>query len=200
MRLLLFFTVFNLPLIAQTNCDSLEINCCNFQLLGNDTISLSAQNNAQNEIFDYPGFLILANNGDTIAKETVNYFGIGSGEQTHYLLLQNSISAPFSGTLQLHGLFYDTLYCEFPLMISSLTIEEQSNQIKIHPNPVVNQLIIEGVSTSNYTIFNLSGEKVKNGVFQNSTINLNELPSGSYIIELTDDFIVFRNKLKFLKL
>ena len=89
MRLLLFFTVFNLPLIAQTNCDSLEINCCDFQLLGNDTISLSAQNNAQNEIFDYPGFLILANNGDTIAKETVNYFGIGSGEQTHYLLLQN---------------------------------------------------------------------------------------------------------------
>lgn len=199
-KLLFFFTVFNLPLIAQTNCDSLEINCCNFQLLSNDTISLQVQNSALQEIFDYPGFLILAENGDTIAKETVNFFGIGFGWQTHYLAVQNLISVPFSGTLQLHGLFYDTMYCEFPLMISSLSLDEQTSEISVHPNPAVNQLTIDGVTSSNYAIFNLSGEKVKSGIFQNSTIDLNELPSGGYIIEFTDDFIVFRNKLKFLKL
>lgn len=198
--LLLFFTVFTFSLQAQTNCDSLEIDCCNFQLLGNDTISLQVQNSSLEEIFDYPGFLILSENGDTIAKETVNYFGIGFGWQTHYLAVQNSISVPFSGTLQLHGLFYDTLYCEFPLEISSLSLEEQTYEISVHPNPVVNQLTIEGVTTSDYTIYNLSGENVKSGTFQNSTIDLNELPAGSYIIEFTDDFIVLRNKLKFLKL
>jgi len=77
------FTTFNS--VSQTASDSLIIDCCNYDLIGNHAIPLAVSNTNVSEIFDYPGFILVADNGDTSARETVNYFGIGWGSQTHYL-------------------------------------------------------------------------------------------------------------------
>lgn len=198
--LLLFFFGVSTCLTAQTNCDSLIINCCDYGLIGNDTITLQVQNTATQEIFDYPGFVILDQAGDTIAKETVNYFGIGSGGfQTHTLGLMAPLVVPFQGTLQLHGLFYDTLYCEFPLMINSLRIEEITANVSMHPNPVHDILFIDGIESGNYRVYSLAGELVEYDVFQNQTISIATLKAGIYMVEIEDDSSGQITRAKILK-
>jgi hypothetical protein len=46
--------------------------------------------NLSDDIFSYPGFVLYNTVGDTIAKETVNYFGIGWNYQSHDLVLYES--------------------------------------------------------------------------------------------------------------
>lgn len=118
-------------------CDSVYIDCCNFDLTEN-TITLTAENQSS-VLFSYPGFVILDASNDTIAKETVNYFGIGPFPQLHVLEIIKSPELPFTGTLELHSLFYDILNCVFEITIpdTALTTEQttQHDQIWIFPNP-----------------------------------------------------------------
>lgn len=201
MKLLLFcFLSVSISLSAQTNCDSLIINCCDYSLIGNDTITLQVQNTATQEIFDYPGFVILDQAGDTIAKETVNYFGIGGGGfQTHTLNLMAPLVVPFQGTLQLHGLFYDTLYCEFPLIINSLSLEKMANSLSTYPNPVHDKLFVDGIESGSYRLYSLTGELVGYDSFQKQGISLATLKAGMYVIEVEDNANGQITRVKILK-
>lgn len=198
--LLIIFIAVSTSLSAQTNCDSLIINCCDYALIGNDTITLQVQNTATQEIFDYPGFVILNQSGDTIAKEIVNYFGIGGGGfQTHFLNVMAPLVVPFQGTLQLHGLFYDTLYCEFPLMINSLGIETVSQELTVYPNPVHDKLFLDGIESGNFTVYSLAGELIKKNTFQNKSISFADFEDGMYILEIHDDSNKLMQRIKLLK-
>ena len=88
---------------AQTSnnyCDSIIIHSCQPNATGEQIEVI-----VSNQIMSYPGFVILSENGDTIALEEVNYFGIGL-DQLHILNVINPPNLPMSITLELHTLFY----------------------------------------------------------------------------------------------
>lgn len=62
------------------------------------------------------------------------------------------------------------------------------NQTAIFPNPVKNVLNIQSKESGdyNYKIINIAGQVVSNGKSADRKINVNQLSTGNYIIELTD--------------
>ena len=58
------------------SCDSVQISNVIYTPDSLNQISLMASN-ANLDIISYPGFVLLNDIGDTMAKEVVNYFGIG---------------------------------------------------------------------------------------------------------------------------
>ncbi|MES2800718.1 MAG: T9SS type A sorting domain-containing protein [Bacteroidota bacterium] len=180
---------------TQTNCDSLVINCCDASLLAEDTLMLTAHNDATMEIFSYPGFRLIDGSSTIVAEETVNYFGIGFSDQTHYLDVLQPISLPFTGTLELWGGFYDTLYCTFNLTISTSGMLEFKNEIQMYPNPTNDFIFIEGVNEGEFQLTTMDGKVIRT-VNANQSVNIQDLPSGSYFLVPTSGPL---NPTKFIK-
>jgi hypothetical protein len=70
---------------------------------------------------------------------------------------------------------------------SSTPVHEISkNEIKVFPNPVINDLnLLNASDQSAYKIYNLQGKLVKEGLFfKNTKINVHNLKSGLYILEM----------------
>ncbi len=108
--------VFSISVIGQTACNSLDFVSIKYNPFTDTSIVVHVQNSGS-EIFSYPGFVILDATGDTLAKEQVNYFGIGQ-ESVHTLAVRPGVHNPsedFLGELQLFAGFYDTLWCQWPL-------------------------------------------------------------------------------------
>lgn len=102
---------------AQTECDSVDVLSVQYSPFTDTLIIVEVTNENQNEIFSYPGFVLLNDDNDTVAVETVNYFGIGS-ESIHTLEVRPGVQNPqenFIGTLKLYSGFYDTFECEWAL-------------------------------------------------------------------------------------
>lgn len=96
-------------------CDSLVIVSIEYSAFNDTVIELTVSNNSS-VLFDYPGFILFDSNGDTLAMETVNYFGIGQGPQVHVLAIRPSATLPtgsFNGTLELWTGFYVDHPCTF---------------------------------------------------------------------------------------
>lgn len=163
------------PIILQAQnvpaCDSLSVNCCTFNINGNNTISLQASNYSTN-IFPYPGFILFSENMDTVAMETVFYFGIGPNWQPHTLELKNEILLPFEGYIELHTGFFSSLACTFPITINDTNTVKIANhkpeyQINLFPNPskgFVNIVFPNKASiiTNTIKVFNQAGTEVYN--------------------------------------
>ncbi|HPE54860.1 MAG TPA: T9SS type A sorting domain-containing protein [Bacteroidales bacterium] len=207
-QLLLLLALLPITLFAQNMpaCDSLLIECCDFNLTENSMI-ITAENQSS-VLFDYPGFVILDANEDTIASETVNYFGIGWGPQQHTLSIYNAPELPFSGTLKLYTWFYESLSCTFDIIIPDTTLNNTSshnkNDINIYPNPCNDQLWIswddETDAPLQLSILNMNGQVVKEikGVYSEAkvlNIDLTELKAVIYFISIET-----RNKSYFRKL
>lgn len=119
MKQLFAFSLFLISTFAnaQTACDSLEFTSIKYSPFTDSVIVVEVMNHNSNIIFDYPGFVLLNDNGDTVALETVNYFGIGS-ESVHSLNVRAGVHDPldnFEGTLKLYSGFFDTFECEWDL-------------------------------------------------------------------------------------
>ncbi len=98
-------------------CDSLEIIYVGFNPFDDEELIVYVQNTNVSEIFSYPGFKLVDNTGDTVAIETVNFFGIGQ-YSAHVLATTLEDYTPgtiFNGTLLLYTGFYDSLVCTFPV-------------------------------------------------------------------------------------
>lgn len=102
----------SLNLQAQTICDSLEYEV-KFSAF-NDSLIVLKLNNRSSELFDYPSFFFVDNQGDTIGFERANSFGIGTDYRTSI-----EIQAAFLGQKNLAGKFEvwknfdDTLMCSY---------------------------------------------------------------------------------------
>lgn len=99
---------------AATVCDSLVLASVSWAPFS-DTALLVHVFNPTSTLFDYPGFILHDANGDTLAKETVNFFGIGQ-ESWHTLAIQPGATipqGPFNGTLELWTLFGQELACSW---------------------------------------------------------------------------------------
>ena len=57
-------------------CDSIILDSLQFDANMINYITIQATNLNNNDLVPYPGFILFNNNGDTIAKENVNYFGM----------------------------------------------------------------------------------------------------------------------------
>lgn len=105
---------------TSAGCDSLAINAISWAPFS-DTAIIVMASNTSSTLFDYPGFVLLDAQGDTLAVESVNYFGIGQGPQPHTLTVFPGATIPNSsitGTLDLWTLFYTEIGCSIPATFS----------------------------------------------------------------------------------
>ena len=115
------------PFLSTTNnCDLIEVNEVTMNLETN-VIELSINANTS-YLYSYPSFVVFNQDGDTLAIEQVNYYGL-SGESTHLLEILNTIENWESElTLQLYSGFYDVLECGYTLNTSSIEIIGCTNE------------------------------------------------------------------------
>jgi hypothetical protein len=173
---------------TSTVCDSLILASVSWAPFS-DTALLVHAFNPTSELFDYPSFILLDANGDTLAKETVFYFGIGA-ESWHTLSLQPGAvipDGPFTGTLELWTLFGQQLACSWSRSFdlcpqtpcAPLTASIQNNGGAL------------AIGTFQYTIRHL-GDLVANGTFELTADAQYDsdslcLPPGNYLMEVVAD-------------
>lgn len=101
-------------------CDSLLIGSVQWHAFTDTAIVVHVMNtNMVSELFDYPNFILFDVNGDTLAKETVNFFGIAE-DSWHILRVMDGAvipPGPFPGVLELWTGFTTTLACSWELPI-----------------------------------------------------------------------------------
>ena len=187
-KVFIVFLIFqNYSLLAQVfSCDSVQIS--SIELSSNSpTIELWVKNTNLDYIA-YPGFIMFDSNGDTLAQESIFYFGIGSNYQIHHLDILNPINLPLSGNLELHSWFYDSLVCTFPYTMDSILRIDFSltNKIKIFPNPTKDNI---NISLDNFNgniqteVYDLIGNRLK--TTDETTISLRDYSKGIYILKVT---------------
>lgn len=99
-------------------CDDLIIDFVRWGAFSDTAVLVHVYNNST-ELFDYPGFVLLDGSGDTLANETVNFFGIGQ-ESYHTLAIHPDAVLPngsFTGGLHLWTGFYDVQACSWEFEI-----------------------------------------------------------------------------------
>ncbi len=98
-------------------------------------------------LYYYPGFVLLNEEGDIIAKEAVTYYGIGTNFQTHLLDIKKEFPLPFSGRLELFGSYYEKLFCSFPIEIEEadfVSLEDiEKEEIKVVSNFAGDHIILD---------------------------------------------------------
>ncbi len=78
---------------------------------------------------------------------------------------------------------------------------EKAKKIVISPNPVQNELKIDGISKEDkYRIINISGREISKGkISDNQTISVTNLPNGIYILQIINDTTKELRYGKFIK-
>lgn len=169
------------------SCDSIELTNVDYTPDSLNQISLMASN-GNLDIISYPGFVLLNDIGDTMAKEMVNYFGIGHFPQQHFLQVYQPITNPFAGTLELHSWFYDSLICIFPFILDTTlySLNKQLEFISVYPNPTSDILLVKGINKKfEYVVLDISGKKLLSGM--GNPIDISNLKRGSYYITVSSD-------------
>lgn len=194
--LILLLLLSTLNLQAQTACDSVTIDCCTF--ISNDTLIIQVSNHSTTVLFDYPGFMLVDSLGDTLAIETVNYFGISTGPQAHTLIISGNLQLPFSGFFELYTGFYDSLHCTFPITISDTILSTKTFQQKmpfsVYPNPTQTHATIDfgadfEAQGCQLFLYDQLGRLLMQKPVQNTSIqlDLSNLPKGLYILSVWDE-------------
>ena len=176
-------------------CDSILITNFDYTPDSLNRISLFAAN-ANMDIISYPGFVVLNHLGDTMAKETVNYFGIGFFPQQHFLEVYQPITNPFSGNIELHSWFYDSLRCVFPFILDTTlySLNKQLKFVSVHPNPTSDILFVKGIDEKfEYIVLDISGKKLLSGM--GNPIAISNLKRGSYYITVSSDNKIYSEQI-----
>lgn len=114
--LVLPILLFCSSLFAQDPCDDVDITSVQYSPFTDTVIIVELINNSAAG-FQYPGFVLINSNGDTVAKEDVDLFGIGQ-ESLHRLNVMPGVQDPLSnfvGDLELYTGFYDVFACSWNL-------------------------------------------------------------------------------------
>lgn len=189
---LMFFT--SIGQIDGDPCDSIFIHSVAPNATGIQMEVLTSNHSL--DIMSYPGFILLAENGDTIAVEEVNYFGIGWNEQIHILNIVNQPTLPMSVILELHTHFYDSLRCSWDLTIGSTSLlETKAPTIHVFPNPAEDYIMIknEMLYKKSLRVVNAIGEIMETKIVGDK-INTSEYSNGLYYIEYIDESEYIRIK------
>ena len=101
---------------SQTFCDSIMIADLSYSPFTDTAIYVHVINNST-VAANYPGFVLINSNGDTVAKEMVNFFVMGQ-EGFHMLEVYPGVHdplTPFVGELHLWQGFWQTQLCVWPI-------------------------------------------------------------------------------------
>ncbi|MFZ1687840.1 MAG: hypothetical protein WAU70_10485 [Flavobacteriales bacterium] len=167
-------------------CDSLVIYSILYGAFNDSTIEVVVSN-PSSVLFDYPGFILFDGNGDTLAIETVDYFGIGTGPQVHTLVIHPDATFPagvFTGTLELWTSFTTDLACNFPVTLD-LCPPGPCQNVVVSIGNMGGALVVSGFT---WTITDSLGTTVGTGVLQlgnsqSDTANIC-LPPGNYTLTM----------------
>ncbi|MBK8498195.1 MAG: hypothetical protein IPL52_05130 [Flavobacteriales bacterium] len=99
---------------AGSPCDSVQIESVRLHAFSDTAIVVHVLNNSS-QLFDYPNFVLFDEDGDTLAVETVNFFGI-AGDSWHILAIVPNATTPLTpyyGALHLWTGFSTVLACEW---------------------------------------------------------------------------------------
>jgi len=121
------------PAFAQDPCEQVSILQVQYAAVDSGVIEVVVHNQS-NELFDYPSFVLVDDQGDTLARENVNFFGIGPTPQAHYLSMLPGATlptGPFDATLVLYSAFSENVSCIFNL-----------SGVKLCPPPPCQQAVI----------------------------------------------------------
>ena len=104
--------------------------------------------------------------------------------------ITQSTSSPDQGMFIIRYNMEDSVACTYvmppPL---SASIVQQTNNVLVYPNPAEYDLTIENaVPNSRFVMLNALGQQVVSGsiTYAKETVSLHRLPTGSYILQLTD--------------
>lgn len=177
-----------------TDCDSLAFLGARWGIFSDTSIVLTVAN-ASSDLFDYPGFVLLDAEGDTIASETVSYFGIGTNPQDHVLRVRPGTlpeGSTVSGELHLWSLFYTEQECAWPVSWDLCPAQECVDVAPYLWN--VGDGIVS--ATVPYTLEDTDGLVLSSGTYvltpNNQGVNGQEicLPPGNYALHLEQVGIV----------
>jgi hypothetical protein len=101
-----------LQVFSQSPCDLVYIDDICYDAFNDSFLIVQVTNNS-GDIFSYPGFILYHPNGDTLAVETVNFFGIGGTHAAALRIVSNTANEIDDGVLELWTGFYDSLACVF---------------------------------------------------------------------------------------
>jgi hypothetical protein len=93
-------------------CDDLTLVSVHWQAFADTALIVHVLNSGPVG-FDYPNFILFNEQGDTLARETVNFFGIAN-ESWHVMRILDGVvlpDVPFNGRLELWTFFTDSLVC-----------------------------------------------------------------------------------------
>jgi len=93
-------------------CDSLSVLNLTWAAFSDTALVVQVMNNSS-ALFDYPNFILFDEGGDTLAVETVNFFGI-AGMSWHILRIHDGATIPedpFAARLELWTGFSEALAC-----------------------------------------------------------------------------------------
>jgi hypothetical protein len=105
--------------MAQPPCEGLSIVSVTYAPF-TDTVIHVVLNNTGGDFVSYPSFLLLDAENDTLAQESVNFFGVGMGLNTHRVDIRPDVElppAPFPGRLELWTGLGDSIVCAWELSI-----------------------------------------------------------------------------------
>lgn len=186
---LLTFTSF-----SQTVCDSLVFVSLEKSISEDSTYEVRVYNESS-ELFSYPQFIILSEEGDTLGVETINYFGIGwQPGQVHKVKMIDDVNVLIEGQLHLiAGVnFPNETVCTYPIQQNQILSIDKENLflVAIYPNPSKEYLNVrlEGVFSGEVRLFNDQGvEVMKKTIFSESNIKFewdDYFEKGVYILKL----------------
>lgn len=165
MKNLLFFLLIHLSLIVSAQnvaeCEYLSLEVAGIINKDHTNQLVIECSNAKYEgnLYYYPGFILFNEKGDTIAKENVNYYGIGPNFQNHLLEIKNKIEFPFTGYLALYGNKLKKEFCSFPIEFEELPYltDQELNEKTVKVNSTINDEFLV-IDLGDY---NINAEKTK---------------------------------------
>lgn len=155
-----------LSAFAQNPCDDLTILSVQYSPF-TDTVIVVEVTNTGDEIFSYPGFVLTDSDGDTLAQEIVNYFGIGQ-QSVHHLYVRPGIASPldvFTGTLELYSGFFDTFECSWQID-QSMCIAEPCDSVVLGFDNWGGALVLGDFA---WSLSDTLGTEVESGTFTLTT-------------------------------
>ncbi len=204
--LIVLFTGIKAILISQA------IPCSNFTITGSYPDSINSNdyqfsinfNGDSNEIVGYPHISAMLDcNGDTVATGGLFYFGqLGQTTLDYPVTLVDTTSwcEPLTAIF-IYGIgpLNEADTCSLVFQSATISDDFEMNNICIYPNPTAQQLSIKGLSPNfngKIIVSNLIGQVVLEKENQ-STINVESLVYGAYILTISDGFSLLSRR--FLK-
>lgn len=125
MRFALLVALLATARLAAQTCDGLSVLGVAQDPFQADRIRLISLNDNPVEIYSYPGWRMVDADGNLLAEEVVNYFGI-YGQNLHDLVWQGPGEVPEEAvevTLELWTGFYESLVCTVPYTFEARSFE-----------------------------------------------------------------------------